>query len=51
MDARTLSAWIDELRLMLDDELIDCKKAAIDTVNWELDRLELALLREAVLAG
>jgi DNA modification methylase len=50
MNPKTLNQWIDELRLMLDDDLITCKQAALDVVNYELDRLEAALLREAFAA-
>jgi hypothetical protein len=51
MEPQTISEWIDQTRQLLEDELIDCKAAAIDTVTYQLDDLELQLLREAVQRG
>ena len=48
MTPKTISAWIDQLRGMLDDPLVSCEQAVRDVVDCELDALELQLLREAV---
>jgi hypothetical protein len=46
MNPNTLNAWIDGLRGMMDDPLVNCEQAVRDVVNHELDELELQLLRE-----
>jgi hypothetical protein len=43
-----VSGWIDRLRDMLDEPLVNCEQAVRDVVNCELDALELQLLREAI---
>ncbi len=48
MTPNDLSSWIDQLRGMLDDPIVNCEKAVRDVVAAELDALELQLLREAV---
>jgi hypothetical protein len=48
MTPAIISKWIDQTRGMLDDDLVTCAQAARDVVNCQLDRLEAALLREAV---
>jgi hypothetical protein len=50
MTPATISEWIDQTRQLLEDDLIDCKAAAIDTVAYQLDCLEQQILKEPVLA-
>jgi hypothetical protein len=45
MTPKTISAWIDQLRGMLDDPLVNCEKAVRDVVNCELDALAPAAAR------
>jgi hypothetical protein len=50
MSPKTLSSWIDQLRGMLDDPIVNCEEAVRDVVAAELDALELQLLRERVVS-
>ncbi|MDQ6941364.1 MAG: hypothetical protein M3169_02480 [Candidatus Eremiobacteraeota bacterium] len=45
-----ISEWIDRTRELLEDDVITCKAAAINTVTRQLDCLEHQILKEAVLA-